>query len=128
LHTLRLSLLAAALATPLAARATVTETNFQVATGADLAALCNATSDDKVYTAAQNFCEAFAIGAYRVLAKDEAGGGVKTFCLPDPGPTRDQLKTAYVSFIAQNAVAASEPAEDSVLRFLQQQYPCGGVK
>jgi hypothetical protein len=125
---LRLTLLAALLATPLTARAAVTESNFGAATGSDLAALCGTTPDDKMYTAAQNFCEAFATGVYRVLAKEETVGGLKTFCLPDPGPTRDQLKAAYVTYIGQSPTAASEPAEDSVLRFLQQQYPCGGVK
>jgi hypothetical protein len=121
-------LLAAMMAAPMAARAAVSESNFAVATGADLAALCSTTQDDKLYTAAQNFCEAFALGAYRVLKKDEDGGGLHTFCVPEPTPSRDQIKDAYVAFIARSATAAAEPAEDSVLRFLQQQYPCGGAK
>jgi hypothetical protein len=114
------------LALPVASQAATTETNFQLASGADLAALCGAQPDEKLYTSAQNFCEGFAVGVYSVLVKEEAAGGVKTFCLPNPAPTRDQAKTDYVTFIAQTPKAASAVPEDSVLLFLQTKYPCGG--
>jgi hypothetical protein len=116
------------MAMPIAARAATTEVNFQLASGADLAALCGAQQDEKLYTAAQNFCEGFALGVYSVVAKEEAAGGVKTFCLPSPAPTRDQAKADYVAFIAATPKAASAIPEDSVLLFLQTKYPCGGKK
>jgi hypothetical protein len=116
------------MAMPAASRAATTETNFHLATGADLAALCGAQQDEKLYTAAQNFCEGFTLGVYSVLSKEEAAGGVKTFCLPTPAPTRDEAKATYVAFIAATPKAASAVPEDSVLLFLQTQYPCGGKK
>ncbi len=124
----RLAVFAALAALPLGARAATTESQFQIPTAADLAALCGAQPDDRLYTAAQNFCEGFALGVYNVLAKEEAAGGLKTFCLPDPAPTRDQLKSEFVAFIGQSPKAAGGPPEDSILQFLQTQYPCGGKK
>jgi hypothetical protein len=127
-HALRLTLLAAALALPVQGHAAVTESSFQLATAADLAALCAAQPDDKYFTAAQNFCEGFATAASRVLAKEEAAGGQNSFCLPTPSPSRDDVKAAFVAFIAQTPAVANAPPEDSMLLFLQHQYPCGGAK
>ncbi len=109
---------------PVAARASVGEATFQVSTGADLATLCGSGPGDKFYTAAQNFCEGFTVGVYRVLVKEEEAGGLKTICLPEPMPSRNQAVASYVTFVGSNPSVAGEPAEDSVLLFLQHQYPC----
>ena len=128
MQALRLTLLAAVLAVPAGARAAVSADNFQLHSATDLAALCSATTDDPLYTAARNFCEGFVEGSYRFILNEEAAGGEKTFCLPTPPPSRDQSVAGYVAFIAQRTATAPESAEDSVLDFLQHQYPCGGAK
>jgi hypothetical protein len=128
LQTLRLTLLAAMTALPLGARAAVTEDSFQLRSAADLAALCSAQPTERLYSVARNFCEGFALGVYRTLVVQEAAGGVKTFCMPTPMPTRDEAASAYVTYMAGSDAPATGTAEDSVLSFLQHQYPCGGKK
>jgi hypothetical protein len=128
MRALTFMLLAGLAVAPAAARAAVTEANFHLETASDLAAVCSAEPDDKLYTAARNFCHGFMVGTYRVLIKEEAAGGVKTICLPDPAPSRDGIVTAYVAFAGARPAAGAAPAEDSVLQFLQLQYPCAATK
>ena len=121
-------LLAGVAITPAGARAAVSEENFTLHSAADLAALCGAAADDRYYTAARNFCEGFFEGVYRTVLNEEAAGGLKTFCLPSPPPSRDQAVSGYVAYAAQKTTSGTGPAEDSVLEYLQHQYPCGGKK
>lgn len=124
-HTL---LVAAAGAALLAAPATaeVTEQNFRGGRTGDLAALCGATRQNPLHTAALNWCHGFLVGAgqYHRSTAAAHGAGQSLFCLPSPEPTLDQARQAFVAWAARNPQHAQERAVDGLTRFAAETYPC----
>jgi hypothetical protein len=105
-------------------QAAVTEDNFISKTTGDLAALCSATSTDRLYTAAVNCCYGFGAGAYGVLAAaQQADPKLKLFCAP-PQITRNEAVAAFVSWAGGKPERMSLPAVDGVAAFLTETYPC----
>jgi hypothetical protein len=102
-----------------------TDQNFTVRTTADLVALCNTAPTDENYVAAIHFCEGFGVGAYQYYLALAAHNPSERFvCLTDPPPTRDAVKAGFVTWAQANASAMSEPAVESLFRYLAQTYPC----
>ena len=76
---------------PTCAAHAATEANFTAATTGDLVELCTATPDPAIGTAAVNFCEGFAQGAFSVEMQNLAAfRGPKLFWMPNPLPTRNE--------------------------------------
>lgn len=113
---------------PLGAHAAVTEDTFQLRSTSDLVELCSAAPQDRLGTAALNFCEGFGIGVFRVLQEVEATGKLRMFCLPDPMPTRNGALAAFVTWGKANADKLGLPAQDGFAAFLNSQYPCARRK
>ncbi len=106
------------------ARAAVTEDNFQLRSGADLLALCTAPQDDRLMTAAANFCHGYALGVYQTLEEGQAGMRTKMFCVTEPKPTRTQAINAFITWLQpKQDVQAMQPA-DTILAYLRDTYPC----
>lgn len=105
-------------------RAAVTESNFQMSTGADLVALCSPAQGDPLATAAINFCHGFAIGAYQTLASMQAAMPHPLFCVPSPAPTRNQTMADLVRWARSTPSAMSERPADAILDYLTQRFPC----
>ena len=102
-----------------------TEANFNAQTAADLVALCSATPDNGLGTAALNFCEGYLQGAVTVEMQDQtAFRGRKLFCLPNPPPTRSQAMSEFVGWVQAAPDCPTLPATDGLFRFLSERYPC----
>ncbi len=119
--------MAAALAAaclPAAARAT-SEAEFHVRTTRDLVALCSTPTSDPLATAALNFCEGFAVGAYQYHQVAEAATQVKPlFCMPSPAPSRNEAIAQFVAWSKLHAGALDKPPIEGMFSFLKDQYPC----
>jgi len=46
-------------------------------------------------------------------------------CLKQPAPTRKEVIQEFISWAEKNTQYATDPAADSVLRFLAGKFPCG---
>src|SRR6516225_7711207 len=117
---------AAALAflAPFAAHA-ATEANFGARTTGDLVELCEATPDNAIGTAAVNFCEGFAQGAVSVEMQNMAAfRGPKSFCLPNPPPSRNEALGEFVKWARVSPDRMSTTSTDGLFRFLSERYPC----
>jgi hypothetical protein len=107
------------------AQAAVSEDNFLVRNAGDLVAVCTATQSDPLYTAAVNFCQGFAVGAFRVLQEEEAARrSPHMFCLPDTLPTRTEAISNIVQWVNADRTRSGLGATDSIAAYLSQQYPC----
>jgi hypothetical protein len=123
---LALVLPALALAPLGSVRAAVTEANFHMQTAGDLVALCSATQDDPLATAAIHFCQGFAVGAYQTLSGLQSGMRQKLFCPPQAMPSRNQAIANFVGWIKANPSAMAEPPADALADYLITHFPCSG--
>jgi hypothetical protein len=113
-----------ALSLSAAARAATTD-NFLVRSTADFVALCETAPSDANYVAAIHFCQGFANGAYQYyLAVARHSPAARYVCVTDPAPTRDQVMANYLAWVRANPAAMSEPAVESIFRYLGTTYPC----
>jgi Rap1a immunity proteins len=119
--------LAAAIATaiPIADGHAASPENFTAKTTADYLALCNASPSQDNYVAAIHFCEGFASGAYAYYLSEAAQDpSVRFVCLPNPTPTRDSVKAAFVAWAQAHPAAMTAAPVDSLFRYLGEMYPC----
>ena len=113
-----------ALLVPSAANA-ASEANFDAKTTGDLVALCSATPDNGVGTAALNFCQGYIQGAVTVeMLNMAAFRGSKLFCLPNPPPTRSQAISGFVSWAQTTPDRMTQSVTDGLFHFISEQYPC----
>ena len=102
-----------------------TEANFDAKTTTDLVALCSATPDNGIGTAALNFCQGYIQGAVTVeMLNMAAFRGPKPFCLPNPPPTRSQAISAFINWAQATPDRMTQSATDGLFRFIGVQYPC----
>lgn len=113
---------------PLAGHAAVTEDTFQLRSTGDLLELCSSAPQDRLGTAALNFCEGFGIGAFRVLQEVQSVRGLKMFCMPNPMPTRNEALAAFVAWGKANPDKLDVAPQDGVMAFLSSQYSCTSKK
>jgi hypothetical protein len=107
------------------ARAAVTEDSFLLRNTGDFVDLCSAEQSDRLYTAARNFCEGFAVGVYRVLEEqDMARQSGHMFCVLNPAPTRDQGIANFVQWAKADPKRLQLSAPDGIAMYLSTQYPC----
>jgi hypothetical protein len=100
-------------------------TNFNAMTAGDLVALCSATPDNGIGTAALNFCEGYLQGAVTVEMQNLAPlRGHKLFCLPNPPPTRSQAMSEFVGWAQAAPDRLTQSTTDGLFRFLSERYPC----
>lgn len=107
------------------AQAQVTEDSFLLRDTGDLVALCTDTQSDRLYTAASNFCEGFAVGEFRVLQEEEQARRMRhMFCLAEPLPSRNEGIARFVAWAKADASRMTLPPTDAFATFLAQQFPC----
>jgi hypothetical protein len=121
-HWVGAAVLAALTAPPVHA---ATEANFAANSTGDLVALCSATPDNGVGTAALNFCEGYFQGAVSVELQNMAPMRArKLFCLPNPPPSRNEAMSGFVSWARAAPGRLSQSPTDGVFHFLSERYPC----
>ena len=90
----------------------------------DLADLCASKPSDRDGIANRNICTGFMLGIIAVAERQQAGGGVKMFCTPNPiFDIGDALDRFALEAKAQPAIR-SAPVVDGLIQFLQQHFPC----
>jgi Rap1a immunity proteins len=109
-------------------RAAVTEDSFMLRSTGDLIDLCTATPSDPMGTAALNFCQGFGVGVYRVLEEVDGVRKLRTFCMPDPVPTRNEALASFVQWAKANPDQLGTAPQDGIAAFLLKQYPCAHKK
>ncbi|HKD46745.1 MAG TPA: Rap1a/Tai family immunity protein [Rhizomicrobium sp.] len=112
-------------AIPIADGNAATTENFMAKTTADLIALCNTDPSQSNYIAAIHFCEGFATGAYQYYLSVAADSPTDRYvCLPNPPPSRDSVKAAFVAWAQANPDSLTQAPVDSLFRYLGTTYPC----
>lgn len=107
----------------------VTSDNFLVRSTSDYVALCETGQRDANYVAAIHFCQGFANGAwqyYLAVARNDPSS--RFVCVSDPAPSRDQVIAAYLTWVRANPAQMSEPAVESIFRYLGTTYPCSAAQ
>jgi hypothetical protein len=123
-------ILAGAMATAVFAaspsEAQLTDQHFRGGRTSDLAALCAASAQDPIGQVALGYCQGFVIGVGQYHRSLTAEGGAQRpiFCLPNPSPTFDQARAAFVAWARDNPQYGPEPAIDGLMRFAAEAYPC----
>jgi len=107
-------------------RAAVTQDQFPPRTTGDLIALCSASKDDPLMTAAVNFCNGFAEGVVELALGYEAVSRKdhQPFCLPTPKPSHNEAVASFSIWANAEPKRLDEPAAIGLVRFLAHQYPC----
>jgi hypothetical protein len=87
-----------------------------------LASMCAASpSGESPLTA---FCQGVIVGAGQYHSVISAANGRPIFCLPEPGPTMQDVQTGFVRWAAANTQYSSELAVSALMRFAATAYPC----
>jgi hypothetical protein len=121
-------LAAAAVASPLAAGAALTEDDFYIRSAQDLVDVCSSPESDPLNDAADHFCHGFVAGAWQYhQAQANGPEGVRLVCPPDPPPTRNEVVAGFVSWAGTHSQYMAEPAVDTLFRYLVELAPCPGA-
>ena len=73
----------------------------------------------------RNFCLGYATGIYDTYLATRHPSMAKPFiCVKQPGPTRDAVIGDFIKWVDAKPALLSNPAADSVLRFLAERFPC----
>jgi hypothetical protein len=76
-------------------------------------------------TDSRNFCLGYATGLYDTYLATRHPSMAKPFiCVKQPGPTRDTVIGDFIKWVDTKPVMLTNPAADSVLRFLAERFPC----
>jgi Rap1a immunity proteins len=108
--------------------AAVSEDTFLVRTTGDLVELCEAAPTDTLYPAAIHFCHGFSLGVYRVLEEENMAAARHMFCMPDPGPHRNEAIAAFVKWVDANPSEKAQPPADGIVSYLTKNFPCAHGK
>lgn len=114
-------LCAIALASTLATAAPTEQ--YRVRTAGELAAVCGTPSSAADASTALAFCHGVLAGAYgffiaAVPTED------RFVCLPNPGPTRAQVASDFVTWMKARPNLAGDGAIDALFRYAAEAYPC----
>jgi hypothetical protein len=70
-------------------------------------------------------CEIYGQAVYDTYLVTRTPKGPKFICVNQPAPTRKEIIQEYVNWAEANTKYATEPAADTILRFLAGRFPCG---
>ena len=70
-------------------------------------------------------CEIYGQAVYDTYLVTRTPKGPKFICVNQPAPTRKEIIQEYVNWAETNTKYATEPAADTILRFLAGRFPCG---
>ncbi|MDF2235754.1 Rap1a/Tai family immunity protein [Albimonas sp. CAU 1670] len=123
---MRRLIFAALLATPVAAAAATEESDFVLDTAGDLADLCATPADSPLHVAAIHMCQGYLLGAHHFHAALAAELGEDIYCPPPAtqAPSRNEITSAFVDWMAANPDIRSREALDGLLIWAAAAYPC----
>jgi len=102
----------------------VPEQDFQAKTTRQLVDLCSTPQSDPAFVQAQQFCQGFAAGALSYYRGASAPDSKPRYCnLPN---TRQDATNAFVAWADAHPQYASDNPANTLFRFLDANYRCGG--
>lgn len=119
---MRFLLTAAALIT-LVPVASATDVKYQIRDTADLVAVCDTSTRDPDITTALAFCHGFLTGSVHFYYAGVPASS-RFACAPDPAPSRSAVMNGFVKWVGENPQYLSEPAVETLFRYLAETYPC----
>jgi hypothetical protein len=119
---MRFLLTAAAIVT-LVPVASAADVKYQVRDTADLVAVCDTSTRVPDITTALAFCHGFLTGSVHFYYAGVPESSRFT-CAPDPAPSRSETMNGFVQWTRENPQYMSEPAVETLFRYLAETYPC----
>jgi len=99
----------------------------QVATTADLLALCSVTVEDPAYPAAMGFCLGYIDAALDYHAAISAGPNNHPVTCPDDSITREEVVQVFMQASKTSAgLPGNEAPVEGVMRAVYEKWPCSG--
>ena len=95
----------------------------QVATTADLLALCSVTVEAPTYPAAMGFCLGYIDAALDYHAAISAGPNNHPVACPDDSITREEVVEVFVT---NAGLPGNEAPVEGVMRAVYEKWPCSG--
>lgn len=92
-------------------------------TTAALASICAATSPN-AESPLTAYCRGFMVGAGQYHSAVSVATGRRIFCMPQPGPTIENVQQAFVAWARANTQYGQDRAVDGLMRFAATTYPC----
>jgi hypothetical protein len=119
---MRFLLTAAAIIT-LVPAASAADVKYQVRDTADLVAVCDTSTGAPDITAALAFCHGFLTGSVHFYYAGIPESS-RFACAPDSPPSRSEVMNEFVKWARANPQYMSEPAVETLFRYLAETYPC----
>jgi len=116
-------LLTAAAIIALVPAASAADVKYQVRDTADLVAVCDTNPRAPDITTALAFCHGFLTGAVHFYYAGVPESS-RFACAPDPAPSRSDVMNEFVKWARANPQHMSEPAVETLFRYLAETYPC----
>ncbi len=98
------------------------QTVLHARTGSELAELCGSKPTDAASTARLNFCLGYAQAT--LDAETRQTGGKRSYCIPNPSPTRQATMGEFAAWVRATPPAAGANSQEALMRFMAQRFPC----
>ena len=95
---------------------------LRAATAGDLADNCGVNPREPAADAKINFCVGFAQGAIDV--EMHYAGDKKPFCIPKPGPSREETMKEFSSWVKAVPDRRSQSSAAGLIKFMTERFPC----
>ena len=99
------------------------DVKYQVRDTADLVAVCDTSARAPDIAPALAFCHGFLTGSVHFYYAGVPESS-RFACAPDPAPSRSEVMNAFVKWAKANPQYMSEPAVETLFRYLAETYPC----
>jgi hypothetical protein len=116
-------LLTAAAIIALVPVASAADVKYQVRDTADLVAVCDTDTRAPDIATALAFCHGFLTGSVHFYYAGIPESS-RFVCAPDPVPSRSETMNGFVEWTKANPQYMSEPAVETLFRYLAETYPC----
>jgi hypothetical protein len=89
-------------------------------TAGELARFCSTDPRSPNSNAEINYCEGYAQGVFTSAGYRHQ----KLICMPDPSPKRRATMKEFVGWAQATPSRGAEPADEGLLHFMAERYPC----
>ncbi len=99
------------------------DVKYQVRDTADLVAVCEANPRAPDVNTSLAFCHGFLTGSVHFYHAGVPESS-RFACAPDPAPSRSEVMDAFVKWAKARSQYMSQPAVETLFRYLAETYPC----
>ena len=98
--------------------------SFKVRDAGSLARLCSTAESNPLFGEARQFCYGFIAGAGSMYRETVAAGAISPTICARREPTLEQIRMAFVDWLARNPQASRQAPVDAVFRAAATTWPC----